>query len=132
MNRYFLPKTGWEFFDVTRAYGVGIIVHALSGDAVVSDMGGFYLIESRRELDFERIDNIHRFLGNDQAWNWNIPNDWKWTKRKDKKEGRRVLRKCRKYPKCIGRSRGAKATSFYRKWEGDPISANGSGSNEGY
>ena len=49
MNRYFLPKTGWEFFDVSRAYGVVIIVHALSGDAIVSDMGGFYLIESKRE-----------------------------------------------------------------------------------
>ncbi|WP_202319124.1 hypothetical protein [Archaeoglobus neptunius] len=70
MNRYFLPKTGWEFFDVSRAYGVGIIVHVLSGDAVVSDMGGFYLIESRRELNFERLDQIHRFLGDDQAWNW--------------------------------------------------------------
>ncbi|HIH69794.1 hypothetical protein [Methermicoccus shengliensis] len=70
MNRYFLPKTGWEFFDVSRAYGVAIIVHALSGDAIVSDMGGFYLIESKRELDFGRIDQIHRFLGDDQAWNW--------------------------------------------------------------
>ncbi|AGK61246.1 hypothetical protein Asulf_01250 [Archaeoglobus sulfaticallidus PM70-1] len=69
MNRYFLPKAGWEFFDVSRAYGLGIIVHALSGDAVVSDMGGFYLIESKRELNFERIDQIHRFLGDDRAWN---------------------------------------------------------------
>ena len=70
MNRYFLPKTGWEFFDVSRAYGVGIIVQTLSGDAVVSDMGGFYLVESRKELNFENIDQIHQFLGDDQAWNW--------------------------------------------------------------
>jgi len=70
MNRYFLPKTGWEFFDVSRAYGVGIVVHALSGDAVVSDMGGFYLIELKGELNFERIDQIHRFLGGEEAWDW--------------------------------------------------------------
>jgi len=70
MNRYFLPKTGWEFFDVSRAYGVGVIVHTLSGDAVVSDMGGLYLIESQRELNFERIDQIHKFFGDDQAWDW--------------------------------------------------------------
>ncbi len=70
MSRYFLPKSGWEFFDVSRAYGVGIIVHALSGDAIVSDMGGFYLIESKRDVNFDRLDEIHRFLGDDQAWNW--------------------------------------------------------------
>ncbi len=68
MNRYFLPKSGWEFFDVSRAYGLGIIVHTLSGEAIVSDMGGFYLIESKRELNFDRIDQIHRFLGDDQVW----------------------------------------------------------------
>lgn len=84
MNRYFLPKTGWEFFDLSRAYGVGIVVHALSGDAVVSDMGGFYLIESKRELNFERIDLIHRFLGDDQAWNWTLQT----LTGKDKKTGK--------------------------------------------
>ncbi|WP_457548427.1 hypothetical protein [Archaeoglobus sp.] len=68
MNRYFLPKTGWEFFDVSRAYGLGIIVHTLSGEAVISDMGGFYLIESKRAPDFEIIEQIHRFLGDEQAW----------------------------------------------------------------
>lgn len=70
MNRYFLPKTGWEFFDVSRAYGVGIIVHTLSGDAVVSDLGGFYLIESKRDVNFDKLEEVHLFLGNDEAWNW--------------------------------------------------------------
>jgi len=69
MNRYFLPKTGWEFFDVSRAYGLGIIVNTLSGDGVVSDMGGFYLIESKRESNFDRLEEIHKYLGDDQAWN---------------------------------------------------------------
>lgn len=69
MNRYFLSKTGWEFFDVSRAYGLGIIVYALSGNASVSNMGGFYLIESEKEIDLRNIDHIYQFLGEDQDWN---------------------------------------------------------------
>lgn len=68
MNQYFLSKTGWEFFDVSRAYGIGIIVHALSGDAVVSDMGGFYLIKSNKTIDFSRISKIQEYIGDDLDW----------------------------------------------------------------
>ena len=70
MNQYFLPKSGWEFFDVSRAYGLGIIVHALSGEAVVSDAGGFYLIETKRNIDFNRFEHIYQYFGNEQDWNW--------------------------------------------------------------
>ncbi len=84
MNRYFLPKTGWEFFDISRAYGLGVIVHALSGNAVVSDMGGFYLIESREKLDFERLEQIYLFLSDTQAWNWTLQT----LTGKDKKTGK--------------------------------------------
>lgn len=91
MNRYFLPKTGWEFFDVSRAYGLGIIVHALSGDAVVTDMGGFYLIESKRELDFERIEQIHLFLGDEQAWDRTLITIGRKSRENTKKNVEKVL-----------------------------------------
>ncbi len=62
MNRYFLPKSGWEFFDVSKAYGLGIIIHTLSGNASVTDAGGFYLIESKKELDFRKIEEISKYF----------------------------------------------------------------------
>ncbi|MCX8152551.1 MAG: hypothetical protein N3D19_05895 [Archaeoglobaceae archaeon] len=72
MNRYFLPKTGWEFFDVSRAYGLGIVTYVLSDDATVSDLGSFYLIESKNDLNFEKIEQIHKFFGEDEDWNWTL------------------------------------------------------------
>lgn len=70
MNQYFLPKSGWDFFDVSRAYGLGIVVHTLSEEATVSDVGGFYLVESSKNVNFSRIDEINKWLPeDDNAWN---------------------------------------------------------------
>jgi len=68
MNQYFLPKTGWEFFDVSRAYGLGILVDVLSGDVEINDMGGYYLIKTSSEPVFHRIDDIFAYFGSDDDW----------------------------------------------------------------
>jgi len=130
MNRYFLPKTGWEFFDVSRAYGVGIIVHVLSGDAVVSDMGGFYLIESKRELNFERIDQIHRFLGNDQAWTWTFLTIGSGQREKTKKKVVELLENAENVRNILDSLKELKPPVSIGS-EGDSLPANGTGCNEG-
>lgn len=91
MNHYFLPKSGWEFLDVSKVYGLGIIIHTLSGEAIVSDMGGYYLIETNYEIDLSRIDRIGKFLGEDQNLNWTLQT----LTGTDKKTGqtRRMLKK---------------------------------------
>ena len=68
MNQYFLPKTGWEFFDVSRAYGLGILIDVLSGNVEISDMGGYYLIKTSGELVFHKIDDIFTYFGSDDDW----------------------------------------------------------------
>ncbi|MEM5815440.1 MAG: hypothetical protein QXL14_00120 [Candidatus Aenigmatarchaeota archaeon] len=59
MSHYFLAKSGWDFFDVSRAYGLGSIINALSGDATITETGSFYLIKSKKEdLNFENVEKI--------------------------------------------------------------------------
>lgn len=84
MSQYFLTKTGWQFFDVSRAYGLGIILDTLADDAVVSDRGAFYYIRAKNNPDFNKIDTITTFLGNDQNWNWCLQT----LTGKDKKSGK--------------------------------------------
>lgn len=68
MNQYFLPKVGWKFFDISRAYGLGILVHVLTEDAELTDMGGVYLIKTSGKPDFGKIDDIFTYFGSDYDW----------------------------------------------------------------
>lgn len=63
MNQYFLAKTGWDFFDVSRAYGLGTIINILSGNVTITEAGNFYLIKSEKEdLNFENVEKIEGYF----------------------------------------------------------------------
>lgn len=69
MNRYLVPKTGWQFLDLAKAYGIGIVVHVLSKEAIIDDTGSYYEIQSRNELDFSKLSKIEGYLGKDiEEW----------------------------------------------------------------
>ncbi|NJE62330.1 hypothetical protein [Thermococcus sp. 21S7] len=69
MNRYLVPKTGWQFLDLAKAYGLGIVVRTLSKEAVIADTGSYYEIRSRNELDFSKLSKIEGYLGKDiEEW----------------------------------------------------------------
>lgn len=71
MTRYLVPKQGWQFLDLAKAYGIGVIVYALSGDAEVSGAGPYYEVKTQKELDFSRIAKIQKYLGDDlEEWNY--------------------------------------------------------------
>jgi len=101
MNHYFLSKTGWDFFDLSKAYGLGIIMHALSGDAVVSDMGGFYLIKTKKEPEIENTDNILRFLGNEEAFDRTLLTIGAALREKKKKEVQEFLKNSQNVQKIV-------------------------------
>lgn len=63
MMRYFIPKTGFQFFDVARAYGLGIMVYALSqiGDTIIKDGGFAYVIETS-EIDLTNLSEISSYI----------------------------------------------------------------------
>ena len=70
MNRYLVPKTGWQFLDLAKAYGLGIVVHTLSREATITDIGSYYEIRSDNELDFSELPRIREYLGKDiEEWN---------------------------------------------------------------
>jgi len=71
MNRYLVLKQGWQFLDLAKAYGVGTITYALSGDAEISDAGAYYEVRTQKELDFSRIPKIQEYLGDDlEEWGY--------------------------------------------------------------
>ncbi|NJE06356.1 hypothetical protein E3E36_09405 [Thermococcus sp. M36] len=65
MNRYLVPKTGWQFLDLAKAYGLGIVVHTLSKEAIIADTGSYYEIRSKNEPDFSELPKIRGYLGED-------------------------------------------------------------------
>ncbi|RLF79887.1 hypothetical protein DRN38_04950 [Thermococci archaeon] len=65
MNRYLVPKSGWLFLDLAKAYGVGIVVHILSKEAIIFDSGSYYEIRSKNEMDFSELPKIRGYLGVD-------------------------------------------------------------------
>lgn len=71
MNRFLVPKSGWQFLDLAKAYGIGILVYALSGDGEISDVGACYEIKTQKDLDFSNMPRIHKYLeDNLEDWNY--------------------------------------------------------------
>lgn len=70
MNRYLVPKTGWQFLDLAKAYGLGIVIHTLSKkEAILADKGSYYEVRSKNEPDFSELPEITRYLGEDiEEW----------------------------------------------------------------
>lgn len=69
MNRYLVPKTGWQFLDLAKAYGLGIVVYTLSKEAILADKGSYYEVRSKNEPDFSELPEITRYLGEDiEEW----------------------------------------------------------------
>ena len=69
MNRYLVPKTGWQFLDLAKAYGLGIVVHKLSREAIIADMGSYYEIRSKNKLEFSELPRVREYLGEDiEEW----------------------------------------------------------------
>lgn len=64
MREYFIPKTGFNFFDIARAYGLGIVAYALSdeSDVTVEDSGFAYKITVGEELNIGNTEEIQRYL----------------------------------------------------------------------
>jgi hypothetical protein len=69
MNRYLVPKTGWQFLDLAKAYGLSILVSILSKSAIITDMGSYYEIQSKSDPVFSELPKITSYLGEDiEEW----------------------------------------------------------------
>jgi len=64
MREYFIPKTGFNFFDIARAYGLGIVAYALSDepDVTVEDVGFAYKITVKEDLKLKNTEQIQSYL----------------------------------------------------------------------
>jgi hypothetical protein len=70
MNRYFILKTGWEMFDLSRAYGLGTLIYALSQqsrDVVLNDKNYWYEITVSSDLILDD-GQISGYLSDDLDW----------------------------------------------------------------
>jgi len=69
MKDYYAVKTGWDMFDLSRAYGLGLLFLGLSGKEVyVSDKGYWYEVTSS-EIHEINPKKLTEFLGDDLPWN---------------------------------------------------------------
>jgi len=68
MSQYFIVKTGWEIFDLSRAYGLGILLCGLSErDVYVCDKAYYYELLANDIYDVNTAKLIE-FLGDDLNW----------------------------------------------------------------
>jgi hypothetical protein len=53
---YYVVKSGMQMYDLSKAYGLGLILQKLSDSIVnVKDFGYYYLVDTKTEYDFEKI-----------------------------------------------------------------------------
>lgn len=100
---YFIIKSGMQNFDLSRAYGLGLLLHILTNSkSMVKDFGHYFLIENNGKVSMKKIKNLNSFLSKDLPW-WgpigtnigDIPKKQKMTKKffKNKKESDHILNK---------------------------------------
>jgi|GEM_PF-1244687 hypothetical protein len=68
MNQYSIVKTGWEMFDLSRAYGLGILLYGLSGSDVYICDKAYYFEISAPKIRSINVANLSLFLADDLSW----------------------------------------------------------------
>jgi len=93
MKRYFIVKSGWENFDLSRAYGLGLILYALSSESpevILSDKNYWYEINAPPTLKPD-VKRLSAYLGEDLNWNETLTTTTLKEKNKIKMETRQFL-----------------------------------------
>jgi len=70
---YYVVKSGMQMYDLSKAYGLGLILQKLSGSVVkVKDFGYYYIVDAQTECDLRKIDNLASLLPeeNDKKWSY--------------------------------------------------------------
>lgn len=69
MKEYYVPKTGLIFFDIARAYGLGIVGYAIADDpdVIVEDRGIAYKVTVKSDIDVENTEQIQSYLFSDTS-----------------------------------------------------------------
>ncbi|MGC8850098.1 MAG: hypothetical protein ACP5QI_06460, partial [Candidatus Bathyarchaeia archaeon] len=83
-NTFYVNKTGLELFDVTRAYGLGIMINGIRTeeiDVTIKDVGYAYIVEAEGNLP--KVPDVELFTGNEDKWRQIF---WTFKERKDSKE----------------------------------------------
>jgi hypothetical protein len=69
MQNFYVVKTGWEMFDLSRAYGLGLLLYGLSDKEVfLSDKSYWYELTSS-EIQKINPGKLSEFLRDDLSWN---------------------------------------------------------------
>lgn len=67
MTTLYVSKSGLRVFDLSRAYGLGLLAEALGGNAKLIEHGSYFEINGD-ELDFEKLSKLYKYLGDDLPW----------------------------------------------------------------
>jgi hypothetical protein len=69
---YYVVKSGMQMYDLSKAYGLGLILQKLSGSiAKVKDFGYYYLVDIQTECDLRKIDDLPLLLPEESDKKWN-------------------------------------------------------------
>lgn len=67
--QYYIAKSGWEMYDLSRAYGLGYILNTLSDQiTLVRDFGYYYSIEVNTTPNINNIPKLAKLMGDDLSW----------------------------------------------------------------
>lgn len=68
---YYVVKSGMQMYDLSRAYGLGLILQKLSSSpAEVKDFGIYYLIEVQTKCNLQKVSSLAALLPQDSDRKW--------------------------------------------------------------
>jgi hypothetical protein len=68
---YYVVKSGMQMYDLSRAYGLGLVLQTLSSSVVrVKDFGCYYFVDAQKEYDLKKIKNLARLLPEESDKKW--------------------------------------------------------------
>jgi len=71
---YYVVKSGLQMYDLSKAYGLGLILQKLSDsiDSIVNvkDFGYYYLVEAGREYNLKKINDLAELLPEESDKKW--------------------------------------------------------------
>jgi len=71
--KYYVVKSGLRMYDLSKTYGLGLILQKLSGSVVkVKDFGHYYLIDTKAKYDLKKLKKLSELLPeeNDKKWGY--------------------------------------------------------------
>jgi hypothetical protein len=68
---YYVVKSGMQMYDLSKAYGLGLILQTLSGSVVkVKDFGYYYLVDAQTGYDLKKIKKLGDLLPEESNKKW--------------------------------------------------------------